>query len=119
MRDHRKLQAFDLADGLVLLVYRATRSFPREEALGLTAQMRRCAVSIAANIVEGCARRGERDYARFLEVSFGSARELGYFISLAARLMYVNAGMAQELGALQGRTTAALAALIRVRRSWQ
>ena len=98
-------------------VYRATRGFPREEVFGLTAQMRRCAVSIPANIVEGCARRSERDYSRFLEIAFGSVRELGYFIELAARLNYLPAGIAVELRTAQGRTAAALAALLQARRN--
>jgi four helix bundle protein len=117
MRDHRKLQVFHLADELVTLVYRATRGFPRDETFGLTAQMRRCAVSIPANIVEGCARCSEREYRRFLEISFGSVRELGYFIELAARLNYLTRGVAEELRTAQGRTAAALTALIRARRS--
>ena len=117
MRDHRKLEVFHLADALVALVYRATRGFPSEEVFGLVAQMRRCAVSVPANIVEGCARRSERDYGRFLDISFGSVRELGYFIDLSARLNYIAAGNAEELRTAQGRTAAALAALIRARRS--
>jgi len=111
------LEVFRLADALTMLVYRATRCFPREELFGLTAQMRRCAVSVPANIVEGCARRGDRDYARFLEIAFGSVRELGYFIDLAARLDYVTVSITAELRTAQARTAAALAALIRVRRS--
>jgi four helix bundle protein len=117
MRDHRKLDVFHLADALVVLVYNATRAFPREEMFGLTAQMRRCAVSIPANIVEGCARRSDRDYSRFLEIAFGSLRELGYFIDLAGRLEYVTSHVAGELRITQGRTAAALASLIRARRS--
>lgn len=117
MRDHRKLEVFHSADALAMLVYRTTRSFPREEAFGLMSQMRRCAVSVPANIVEGCARGSERDYARFLDISFGSLRELGYFIDLAGRLDYLTSDAADELRTTHGRTAAALAALVRIRRS--
>ncbi len=58
MRDHTKLRAFELADEVAVLIYQSTRGFPREEIYGLTSQMRRAAVSVPANIVEGCAREG-------------------------------------------------------------
>jgi four helix bundle protein len=89
MRDHRKLRAFELADELVLSIYAATKSFPKEEQFGLTSQLRRAAVSIASNIVEGCARRSEADYVRFLDMAFGSVREVEYQLSIAARLGYL------------------------------
>lgn len=116
VRDHRKLEVFHLADTLALLLYRVTGCFPRQEVFGLSAQMRRSAVSVPANIVEGCARRSERDYARFLDISFGSVREIGYFIDLAERLNYITGDIAAELRTAQSRTAAALAALVRARR---
>ncbi|MCL2623761.1 MAG: four helix bundle protein [Planctomycetaceae bacterium] len=88
MRDHNKLRAFQLADEVALLVYRHTTAFPKEERYGLTSQMRRCAVSIASNIVEGCARHTQNDYLRFLDIAYGGTRELEYQISLAKRLNY-------------------------------
>jgi len=89
MRDHSKLRAFELADEVALLVYQATRTFPRDEQFGLVAQMRRAAVSIPSNIVEGCARQTGADYLRFLDIAFGSFRELEYQLSLAHRLGYL------------------------------
>ena len=88
MRDHRKLRAFELADNIVMEVYRVTRGFPKEELFGLTSQVRRAAMSIASNIVEGCARNSEGDYLRFLDMSYGSAKELEYQLSVADRLGY-------------------------------
>ena len=70
-RDHMKLRAFELADELALLVYRVTARFPREELYGLTAQMRRAAISVSSNIVEGRARDSQADYLRFLYMAFG------------------------------------------------
>jgi len=90
MRDHTKLRAFELADELAVLVYRVTASFPREELYGLTSQMRRAALSVASNIVEGCARDSQADYLRFLHMAFGSLRELHYQLSLAKRLGFLS-----------------------------
>ncbi|MCH8956986.1 four helix bundle protein [candidate division KSB1 bacterium] len=89
MRDHTKLRAFELADELALIIYQATKDFPREETYGLTSQMRRAAVSVPSNIVEGCARESQVEYLRFLEIAFGSLRELHYQFSLAKRLGYL------------------------------
>ncbi len=88
MRDHTKLRAFELADELAVAIYKVTRSFPKEEIYGVTSQMRRAAVSVPSNIVEGCTRASEAEYLRFLEVAFGSLRELHYQFGLSQRLGY-------------------------------
>ncbi len=117
MRDHTKLKAFELADRLALAAYKYTRSFPREEVFGLTAQLRRAAVSVPANIVEGCARHSEADYLHFLNIAYASSREVEYHVSLAARLGYLTAEAHRELSALCVETSKVIAGLLRALRS--
>jgi four helix bundle protein len=106
-RDYRKLRVFDEADALILDIYRATSDFPEEERYGLRAQIRRGAVSSAANIVEGSSRRTTPDFCRFLEVAHGSAREVEYLLSVARRLDFMDYDTAIELearySAVQGK----------------
>jgi len=89
MRDHTRLHAFDLADELAELTYRETQSFPKREIFGLALQMRRAAVSVPSNIVEGCARNTLPEYTHFIHVAYGSAKELQYQIRLATKLGYL------------------------------
>jgi four helix bundle protein len=89
VRHHTKLRAFELADEVAILVYRVTAGFPKEELFGLTSQLRRAAVSVPSNIVEGCARDSEAEYLRFLNIAFGSLRELHYQLNLSKRLGFL------------------------------
>jgi len=90
MRDHTKLTAFQLADEVAIHIYRLTKKFPKDELFGLTSQMRRAAVSVPSNIVEGCARESQSEYFRFLEIAFGSLRELHYQFELSEKLGYLD-----------------------------
>jgi len=112
MRDHTKLKAFKLADELALVVYRSTVRFPKAEQFGLTSQMRRAAVSVASNIVEGAARKSLADYLRFLDMSYGSARELQYQVSLSHRLGLLRAEDHERLKASCIETTKVIHGLI-------
>ena len=75
--------------------------------------MRRAAVSIASNIVEGCARHSQADYLRFLDMAYGSSRELEYQISLATRLCYLDEGAGRSLEEACVETCKVLNGLIR------
>ena len=89
MRDHTKLRAFELGDEVAVLIYRVTEGFPREESYGLTSQMRRAAVSVPSNIVEGCGQLDNGNLIRFLGIAKGSAFETEYQLLLAKDLNYI------------------------------
>lgn len=89
MRDHNKLRAFQLADDIAVRVYGLTAGFPKDEQYGLTSQIRRSAVSVPSNIVEGCSRDSQADFVRFLYIAFGSLKELHYQLDLSKRLGFL------------------------------
>ncbi len=115
MRDHRKLDIYVLSHELVIEVYKHTREYPKDELYGLVSQMRRSAVSVPTNIVEGCGRRTEMEFDRFLDIAFGSARELGYLIELSGCLGYLSEDATSRLVESQHRASGALAAFMRKR----
>jgi four helix bundle protein len=83
MAPYEKLKAWQSCHQLALAIYDATNRWPREELFGLTAQARRAAHSVAANIAEGSAKRGSREFRRYLNISLGSLSELSYTLLLA------------------------------------
>jgi len=90
MKDFRGLQVWHKAHLLTLAAYKAASNFPRQELYGMTSQIRRCAASIAANIAEGCGKRGNGEFQRFLNISAGSASELEYHFLLARDLGFID-----------------------------
>jgi four helix bundle protein len=98
MQDFRELKVWEKAHSLTLEIYRVTRSFPANELYGLTSQIRRAAVSIAANISEGCGRETRPDFARFLQNAAGSASEVEYHLLLAKDLGYLSPEVCADLG---------------------
>jgi four helix bundle protein len=88
-RGHHRLDAWKISRQLVVSVYRLTQHFPKAEMFGLTAQMRRSAVSIPANIAEGAARTGIREFVQFLNIARGSLSELETHLLIAVDLDYV------------------------------
>ena len=111
-RDHRKLKVFALADGLVLDIYRRTTDFPIEERFGLQSQLRRGAVSVPANIVEGSARLTESEYRQFLNIANGSANELAYLCDVSGRLGFLSSEAAADLSDRYNEVCRMLTALI-------
>lgn len=113
MRDFRDLLVWQKAHEVTLGIYRATGGFPKDEQFGLTAQVRRSAESIAANIAEGCGRDGEAEFSRFLQISMGSASETEYHLLVAKDLGYLATSDHGELSGRVEEVKRMLAGLIR------
>ena len=87
IQSHRDLRVWQEAMDLAELCYHHTRDFPRDELFGLTAQIRRAAISVPANIAEGYGRENTGSYVQFLRIAQGSCKELETHIVLAARVL--------------------------------
>lgn len=86
---YKNLEVWKAADELAIAVYQFTRNYPKEELFGLVSQMRRCAVSVPANIVEGYGRRTDKDKLQFYYIARGSLNELEYYLDISRRLGYL------------------------------
>ena len=90
MHNYRELKVWQKARVLVKSVYQITNNLPKEEAFGLTSQMRRAVVSIPSNIAEGAGRATDKDFNRFLDIAYGSCFELETQLILCVDLKYIS-----------------------------
>ena len=90
MRNYRDLEVWKISHKLTLMLYEASRKFPKEEMFGLTSQLRRAAISIGANLAEGCGRRTTPEFARFIRIAMGSASALDYHLLLCRDFDFVS-----------------------------
>jgi four helix bundle protein len=97
MHDFRKLKVWEKAMDLSAEIYKVTAAFPNEEKFGLTSQMRKCSVSVPANISEGAGRNSNGEFKHFLGISNGSAFELMTQTILAERLGFLSKETASGL----------------------
>ena len=97
MKDFKELKVWHKAYDLSLAIYEASRCFPREEMYGLTSQLRRAAVSIGANIAEGCGRRSDGELVRFFQIARGSSSEVEHHLLLARDLKFLQAATHQDI----------------------
>lgn len=112
-RGYRDLLAWQRAYELSLRIYKSTASWPREEQYGLTSQIRRATVSVAANIAEGYDRSSRNEYIHFLSIARGSLAEVETFILLARDLGYMPPDDAMALIELQNEAGKLLRGLAR------
>jgi four helix bundle protein len=112
MQDYKKLKVWEKAHAFTVVVYAITQAFPKDEVYALTSQIRRCAVSVPSNIVEGCGRGSNPELVKFLHYALGSANELEYQLVLSRDLGYVSAEAHVPLAASVLEIKRMLAALI-------
>ena len=97
MRDFHDLKVWEKSHALTLAVYQVTRTFPKDEMYGVTAQIRRAAASIPANLAEGCGRDEDAELGRFCQIAMGSASELEYHLILCHDLQYLDQPAFEQL----------------------
>lgn len=112
MQDFTKMKVWQKSHQVTLEVYRMTRCFPPEERYGITDQVRRAAVSVSANIAEGCGRGSDADFRRSLQIAMGSAKEVQYFLILARDLAFLGPSDHAQVDSLAEEARRMLASLI-------
>ncbi|MEO6067873.1 MAG: four helix bundle protein [Gemmatimonadales bacterium] len=113
MLPYERFDAWKKSHELALAIHRQTTTWPKDERFGLTSQIRRSAFSVPANLVEGQARRGAKEFRRFLDIAWGSLAEVGYTLRYARDLGYLTDQEYQKLQALRDEVGPPLFGLLR------
>lgn len=100
MQSYKELIVWQKSIQLVTEIYKLTEKFPKSEMFGLTSQMRRCAVSIPANLAEGYGRKHRTEYTQFVRIAFGSGTELETHLIIAQNIGFTTAEEAKKVGLL-------------------
>lgn len=119
MQAYRDLKVWQRAHKLTLGIYELTNSFPKHELFGITSQIRRSSVSIAANLAEGCGKFGNKDIANFFQISLGSLHETEYYLLLSRDLTYISNQEYENQNAELQEVKAMLISLIKTVRNSQ
>ena len=98
---YKELIVWQKADELAIEVYKVTKLFPKDEIYGITSQIRRAALSIPTNIVEGYSRKGDKELARFINIAIGSMAETEYLLDFSRRLGYLGSADYQRIEKLR------------------
>ena len=111
-KGYKKLVVWQKADELAYQIYLATKSFPKEEIYGIISQLRRAALSVPLNIVEGYGRQGKKELKQFINVALGSLAEIEYLLDFSFKLNYLKQkdykrlqDLRQEVGIYYGNST--------------
>jgi four helix bundle protein len=104
MMPYEKFEAWQLAHRLALEIFRVTDEWPKEERFGLTIQLRRAALSAPSNIAEGAAKRGNREFRRFLDIALGSLSEVSYLLRFSRDRELLSPKSWLELETLRNRS---------------
>ncbi|MBI4080897.1 MAG: four helix bundle protein [Candidatus Levybacteria bacterium] len=115
-KGYHKLLVWQKARALVILIYQMTESFPKSEMFGLISQMRRAAISVVLNIVEGDRRKSRKEFLRFLDMADGSLTELEACLEIAVDLHYLNG---EDLEKIDGKRKEVASMMVGLMRSIQ
>lgn len=100
-KGYKKLRVWEKADQLAYQVYLETKAFPKEELYGITSQLRRAALSIPTNIVEGTGRQSKNELKQFAIIALGSLAEVEYLLEFCLRLAYLSQESYERLECLR------------------